>query len=624
MRKSLIIISFLCLFVSTHGQISIKGTPHTWGDEMNLYTAPIIKIPIFDKEQVVSEALDKGSFQFGISHEVDIDLQNSGIWYSTNDGGRVWLLNIESDDAVSFNLSYDKFWLPNGAKFYIYSTDKTSKIGAFTSLNNKGSKEDPQSFATGLIKGKSITLEYYEPKGVSGGIISIDKVVSGFKDVEEVVSTRLATIDTDSDEYGDILRSLTIIVSGDHVSTGFLVNNSDGNNKPYVLSHLSDEGALSKTFFNDNSLFYWNTQGLANLNADYSTVGCETLGHVSNTIIYNAIGTVSLLELDENPIMLNDFAPYYLGWNYSSIIPTDYTITFIENDSWQFVHDVLGLGNELRVDPLNENFLYYNLLNDRRCYRKESFGAPLFNISKQVVAIGAGLYDYHSSGGKSARSVSDYCDDRNMFYYARFYSLWNQDWYRGTSEVQNFRLSEVLDPSGITSGYLDGIGAGCNDLLITNQTITTSKNFSACNLTVSNTTISNNATVVLLGDESVVLKPTFKAQQGTTVVVQVNNNSNSIGLRSASLANDTNEATSLEAEALVQDVDVYPNPVIDIVNIDGYEAVTSLQLYSSSGSLVMKQDFANQTLDMSHLPEGIYILKLQTANGTSTHKLMKR
>lgn len=86
--------------------------------------------------------------RFGYRIKVDFDMANSGTWFDLPTGDKIWQLNIESLGALSLNLLYDKFWLPEGAKFFVYTSDKKHSIGAFTSRNNKGKKETPQEFAT--------------------------------------------------------------------------------------------------------------------------------------------------------------------------------------------------------------------------------------------------------------------------------------------------------------------------------------------------------------------------------------------------------------------------------------------------------------------------------------------
>ena len=120
--------------------------------------------------------------RFGYRHKVNYDTTNSGTWTVLPNGGKIWQLNVICPDALSVNFCYDKFWIPEGGKFFIYSKDKKYSIGAFTSKNNKGDSANVRGFATGLVFGNDIILEYYQPKEVSANaIISIDYIVHGYR-----------------------------------------------------------------------------------------------------------------------------------------------------------------------------------------------------------------------------------------------------------------------------------------------------------------------------------------------------------------------------------------------------------------------------------------------------------
>jgi hypothetical protein len=72
--------------------------------------------------------------------------------------------------------------MPDGAKFFVYSNDRRHSIGAFTSANNNGDKNNIQGFATGLVYGDQVTLEYYLPTDVKDvGVISVVYVIHGYR-----------------------------------------------------------------------------------------------------------------------------------------------------------------------------------------------------------------------------------------------------------------------------------------------------------------------------------------------------------------------------------------------------------------------------------------------------------
>ncbi len=123
--------------------------------------------------------------RFGYPLDVDLNLINSGSWMTLPNGDRIWRLEIECINALSINLLYDKFWLPYGTKFHLYSKNKSQIIGGFNADNNRGTKQKPSKFTTGLLFSQSIILELYEPLALKNqSIISIDKVVHGYRKID--------------------------------------------------------------------------------------------------------------------------------------------------------------------------------------------------------------------------------------------------------------------------------------------------------------------------------------------------------------------------------------------------------------------------------------------------------
>lgn len=176
-------------FIHAHAQITTKEPPvsfYTGYADVFRKPAELKIMPSIDMERVMLEDEENAQRgappRYGYRIKAGFDLDNSGTWTDLPDGGRVWRLDINCPGALSVSLLYDKFWLPEGAKFFVYSGDKKQSIGAVTSYNNKGSKEQMRGFATSLIYGEHTTLEYYEPKEVKEkAVISLLDVVHGYR-----------------------------------------------------------------------------------------------------------------------------------------------------------------------------------------------------------------------------------------------------------------------------------------------------------------------------------------------------------------------------------------------------------------------------------------------------------
>ena len=62
--------------------------------------------------------------RFGYPIPVNWDMTNAGNWTVLTNGDKLWTMEISSPNALSINLLYDKFWLPEGTSLFLYSKDK--------------------------------------------------------------------------------------------------------------------------------------------------------------------------------------------------------------------------------------------------------------------------------------------------------------------------------------------------------------------------------------------------------------------------------------------------------------------------------------------------------------------
>lgn len=69
-----------------------------------------------------------------------------------------------------------------------------------------------------------------------------------------------------------------------------------------------------------------------------------------------------------------------------------------------------------------------------------------------------------------------------------------------------------------------------------------------------------------------------------------------------------------------------PNPVTGYLRIESTSEITSLRLYNLNGNLIYASTINCETadIDMSRYSSGIYILKVETANGSATEKIIKQ
>jgi hypothetical protein len=72
-------------------------------------------------------------------------------------------------------------------------------------------------------------------------------------------------------------------------------------------------------------------------------------------------------------------------------------------------------------------------------------------------------------------------------------------------------------------------------------------------------------------------------------------------------------------------IDLYPNPANDILYVDGLQNKTNACIYSSTGQLMFSSeiDALNGEINVSALPSGLYILKMNVDDGVVVKRIIR-
>lgn len=294
---------------------------------------PTVTMPRLDMAKIEAEDKEDEKYdvppRFGYPHRVNYNLNNSGVWHELPNGDRLWQLNVVCPEAKSVNFLYDKFWIPEGGKLFIYTKDHKHAIGAFTARNNKGTREELRGFATGLLYGNDVILEYYQPKEVSAEAeMSVEYVVHGYREFNPFGNSGSCHVNVNCSEgqnWQNEKNAVTrFIINGSRYGSGSLINSTDLDAKPYLLTanHIIGARLEDNIFYDaetapniDYSLFCWayEAPGCDNVSEEpyyYTTSGA--------TVVANNVDTdFALFRLDEDPIDVQGYTPYYLGWDCS-------------------------------------------------------------------------------------------------------------------------------------------------------------------------------------------------------------------------------------------------------------------------------------------------------------------
>ncbi|MFH0946181.1 MAG: hypothetical protein V2A76_13355 [Planctomycetota bacterium] len=421
---------------SASAQVSYGGTPPS-ATARTKGVVPTQTLAGLDRSVVVFEDLDQPPkdqpFRFGEPIDVDFTLGNSGVIEELVDGSRLWRLRISSRDAVSLNLMFSRYHLPDGAELYLYDDARTTLLGSYNALNNK-----PDGlFATEPIFADAINLEYSEPAWVDfTGELRVSQVIHGYRDVRVLFRksgggsfpTTSCEVDVACPEglgWEQQIASVARILNGGSFCTGSLINNTAQDGTQFFIS-AAHCGNLS------NAIFYFNYQ-----NVVCGTFGVGNVGtvHGSQLSVIDGLNDTQLVILTE-PIPAS-YGVYYNGWDATGATPPN-TVT---------IHHPQGEPKKISKDndaPVKSGNSWRILRWDLGATEGGSSGSPLFDP--------AGRFVGQLWGGLA--SCSNPVDD----YYRRFELSYQTLWWALDTAGTGRQVLDGYDPNAC--GLPTTFGAG--------------------------------------------------------------------------------------------------------------------------------------------------------------------
>ncbi|MBL7951072.1 MAG: trypsin-like peptidase domain-containing protein [Flavobacteriales bacterium] len=310
--------------LTAFGQLSFGGHPVGMDRSVGLSQPPLVVMPEVDAEALKARDEEqaalgiKGPFKFGFNHATDLSSENSGIWQTLSNGDRVWRLSIQCPGAYSINFEFHDFVIPDGAQVFVYN-ELGEVLGGYEAASNPGRTE----LGVTPLGGDKITIEYVEPARVAGqGRLRVGQVTHAYRDIlgatkalNESGSCNNNVICPVGDPWRDQIRSVAmIVVQGDGICTGTLLNNCAEDGTPYFLTANHCLGSPNNWVFR----FNWNSPTCTpTANGSYNTISGAQL-------LANSAGSdVALLQLNTTPPPLHHV--YYSGWDKGTTAATSAT-----------------------------------------------------------------------------------------------------------------------------------------------------------------------------------------------------------------------------------------------------------------------------------------------------------
>ncbi len=450
MKKLLLLLTVL-FTVNSFSQVTNEGKPQSWKQLNNSQNIQANILPSFDlkaiqDEDKVNDGLFDRPWRFGFMHSVDYGFEQ-GQWDVLDNGDRVWRILITSPGALSLNVIFDDFFVPEGSTVYLYNDDKTDLLGAYTSVQN----QESGMLGTWLVQGDSLWVEYYEPASVSGqGRLHIAKATHGYRNAETfnlakgLNDSGNCNLDVDCPIGSDWTalkdlnkRSAGILLSGGSgFCSGALVNNTANDGKPYFLT-------ANHCFSNPSAWafrFGWISPDPVCAATTNSTNGPTNLT-ISGATLRARSANADFCLVEINTPIPNGWDRVWAGWDKTDNFPTfQVGIHHPSGDIMKVCRD-----DNPATKEVNAGAQTWEILGggsggwELGVTEPGSSGSPLFDQNGRVIGQ---LY-----GGAAACSGTN--DNGAFDYYGRFAVSWDNGANAAT------RLREWLDPAGLDPGFID-------------------------------------------------------------------------------------------------------------------------------------------------------------------------
>ncbi|MEM6964737.1 MAG: dockerin type I domain-containing protein [Bacteroidota bacterium] len=394
--------SFLT-FISA--QRSIEGVPISFSPKYaDIFASDTeaVQVPALNMNRIKAEDKQSPSNRFAAPVAVDFNTKDHGTWYDLEDGGRVWKLKLKADGALGLFIFYKNFYLPNGARLYVYDENKQKVLGAYSNLNNSPSGK----FMTGMIEGTTAIIEYYEPwYAKRQGRLEINQIMQAY-DREKMESDYEFQVHTGfgqslpcheninctaaanlQDQKRGVVRIMTIFNTGLGWCSGSLINTTENDGSPYILTanHCGFLGNNIADFAMWRFDFNYEFPTCTSTSTEpifQSLLGCEVLSG-------QQISDFLLLKLSSN--IPSSYNAYFNGWNRQVAVP----------DSAHLIHHPFGDVKKISIDTqtlesyphiINWNdsvvtppHSHFRSLLDLGTIEGGSSGAPCFDVNGNIV-----------------------------------------------------------------------------------------------------------------------------------------------------------------------------------------------------------------------------------------------
>ena len=455
-RMFLLVIAF-GIMGSVFSQISHGGVPASIKFSIVNEDFPVFELPVPDVERLLAEdaVTDKYGIpmRFAECFAVDFDLAADGKWLNMPEGSRICRLALHADRAQAVLLYYKTFHIPKGGKLFLYDAEKRQVIGAFDHTTNSNGGV----FATEMIYGEKIILEYVEPYGLkekpeviiseAGYVYRTVKSPHGERGFGGSGDCEVNVNCPEGDEWQDqknaVCRMIVKQGSSSVWCTGVLVNNTRQDGTPYLIS--ADHCGANATPTEMNTwVFYFRYEGpgCENPSSD-SAFNSYTMVGASKVAAAGGAGVKSDFKLIKlNEVVPEDYHPYFAGWDRTGETSSHgVTIHHPQGDIRKIsTYDTPLQSTNWGTTPNTHwKVVWIETENGNGVTEGGSSGSPIFDNNGRMIG--------QLTGGDSGCS--------NLLghdYYGKFSYSWDE-----VGDADTLQLKPWLDPDNTGVEKIDGI-----------------------------------------------------------------------------------------------------------------------------------------------------------------------
>ncbi len=448
MRKLILLLSVL-IAINTNAQSNGTQPYSLKNNKISLYV-PMLEMANVDHEQLLKEDEEnysKGSkYRIGVVHQVALSSEESGNWETMEDGGKLWRLGIFSPKAEMMNLQFSKFSIPDGGEVFVYSNDYQTILGPFTSE----SLLENGIFYTEDIVTDQLIVEYYQPSRIQETphivIDQVGHIYRNFKgplgDAQGDCHIPAECIDTVQEQINSVVLLRMQSSSGSWVCSGAMINNTENDNTPYVLTaeHCYEAGTTSwVAYFKHNP----STCGSISIPGNNAISGATVMAR-ANAASSSDFMLLRLTETEANTSKLVQYNPYMAGWDNRGITPAlGYAIHHPGGDYKKF-------SKPSAVSSYSKYWEVSWILapNNLGVTEGGSSGSPLFNAQGLIVAdLCCGTSSCEPVPGDEGQVGTSGTD---------LYGKLSNSWTNGNTSDNAKKLKPWLDPNNSGATILQG------------------------------------------------------------------------------------------------------------------------------------------------------------------------